>query len=51
MPLPRKLGQIEGLSRDRIPEYARLAMLDPRLAANPRPCSAGLLEELLDRAW
>ena len=51
MPLPRKLGDIEGLSRDRIPEYARLAMLDHRLAANPRPCSAGLLEELLDRAW
>lgn len=51
MPLPRKLGQIEGLSRDRIPKYARLAMLDPRLTANPRPCSAALLEDLLDRAW
>lgn len=51
MPLPRKLGQVEGLKRDRIPEYARLVMLDPRLAHNPRPCSADLLEELLDRAW
>lgn len=51
MPLPRKLGQVDGLRRDRIPELARAAMLDPRLAANPRPCSAGLLEELLDRAW
>lgn len=51
MPLPRKLGDINGLSRSKIPEYARSAMLDPRLIANPRPCSVELLEELLDRAW
>lgn len=51
MPLPRKLGDIKGLSRSKIPDYAQSAMQDPRLATNPRPCSAGLLEELLDRAW
>lgn len=51
MPLPRKLGDVNGLNRERIPQYAQSAMLDPRLIANPRPCSTGLLEELLDRAW
>ncbi len=51
MPLPRKLGQIDGLSRDRIPEYARLAMLDHCRLTNPRVCTQPLLEDLLDRAW
>lgn len=51
MPLPRKLGDINGLSRSKIPEYAQSALLDPRLIANPRPCLAELLEELIDRAW
>lgn len=50
-PLPRKLGEVAGLSRDRIPEYARLALLDPDLAFNPRECTQASLEELLDRAW
>ena len=51
MPLPRSLGLIEGLRRDRIPEYARLAMLDHCHGTNPRPCTAPDLEDLLDRAW
>ncbi len=50
-PLPRRLRDVEGLARDRFPEYARLALLDPSLAASPRPCTPALLEELLDRAW
>jgi alcohol dehydrogenase class IV len=50
-PLPRKLCDIPGLARDRLAEYARLALLDPALATNPRPCAQALLEELLDRAW
>lgn len=51
LPLPRKLGQLEGLKRDRIAEYARLAMLDHCHRTNPRRCTAPELEELLDRAW
>jgi alcohol dehydrogenase class IV len=51
LPLPRRLGQIEGLERDRIGEYARLAMLDHCRLTNPRPCTQENLEELLDRAW
>ncbi len=51
MPLPRRLGQLEGLFRDRIGEYARLAMLDHCHATNPRPCTQADMEDLLDRAW
>jgi alcohol dehydrogenase class IV len=51
MPLPRRLGQIDGLARDRISDYARLAMLDHCRLTNPRPCTRANLEELLDRAW
>jgi len=51
LPLPRHLGQIEGLRRDRIAEYARLAMLDHCHRTNPRPCTQDDLEDLLDRAW
>jgi alcohol dehydrogenase class IV len=51
MPLPRRLGQVDGLSRDRIGDYARLAMLDHCRLTNPRPCTQANLEELLDRAW
>ncbi|MDR3620128.1 MAG: iron-containing alcohol dehydrogenase [Paludisphaera borealis] len=51
MPLPRRLGQIDGLERDRISAYARLAMLDHCRLTNPRPCTQANLEELLDRAW
>jgi 4-hydroxybutyrate dehydrogenase len=51
MPIPRRLGQLEGLKRERIGEYARLAMLDHCQATNPRPCNAPDLEDLLERAW
>jgi alcohol dehydrogenase class IV len=51
LPLPRRLGQVDGLRRDKIAEYARLAMLDHCHRTNPRPCSQGELEELLERAW
>ena len=51
LPLPRRLGELDGLRRDRIPEYARLAMLDHCHRTNPRPCTQADMEELLDRAW
>ena len=51
MPLPRRLGQVEGLHGDRIAEYARLALFDHCHATNPRPCTQSDLEDLLDRAW
>lgn len=51
LPLPSRLGRIEGLRHDRIPEYARLAMLDHCRLTNPRPTCQEDLEDLLDRAW
>ncbi len=51
MPIPRRLGLLEGLKRDRIAEYARLAMLDHCHVTNPRPCSQAEMEDLLARAW
>jgi alcohol dehydrogenase class IV len=51
MPLPDRLGRVEGLRRDRIPDYARLALLDHCHKTNPRPCSRADMEDLLDRAW
>jgi 4-hydroxybutyrate dehydrogenase len=51
MPLPRRLGQLDGLHRDRIAEYARLAMLDHCHRTNPRVCTPADMEDLLDRAW
>jgi 4-hydroxybutyrate dehydrogenase len=51
LPLPKRLGEIEGLEPSRIPEYARLAMLDHCHKTNPRPCLQSDLEEILDRAW
>jgi alcohol dehydrogenase class IV len=51
LPLPRRLGKVEGLHRDRIAEYARLALIDHCHATNPRPCTQADLEDLLDRAW
>ena len=51
LPLPRRLGAIDGLRRDRIAEYARLAMLDHCHRTNPRPCSQADMETLLERAW
>jgi 4-hydroxybutyrate dehydrogenase len=51
LPLPRRLGEVEGLRYDRIDTYARLAMLDHCHRTNPRPCSHADMEELLDQAW
>ena len=51
LPIPRRLGQLDGLKSDRIAEYARLAMLDHCHATNPRPCSQADMEDLLARAW
>jgi 4-hydroxybutyrate dehydrogenase len=51
LPLPRRLAQIDGLRRDRIADYARLAFLDHCHRTNPRPCTQADLEDLLDRAW
>ena len=51
LPLPRKLGALDGLDRKLIPEYARLAMLDHCQRTNPRPCSIAELEHLLEHAW
>lgn len=51
LPLPKKLGQLEGLKRDRIPHYARLAQLDHCHRTNPRPCCLSDFETLLERAW
>jgi alcohol dehydrogenase class IV len=51
LPIPRKLGQIEDLKRERIPQYAGLALLDHCHRTNPRPCSQADLEDLLDRSW
>jgi 4-hydroxybutyrate dehydrogenase len=44
-------GKVEGLRRDRIPEYARLAMLDHCHRTNPRPCTQADMMQLLDQAW
>ena len=51
LPLPRRLGEVDGLHADRIAEYARLALIDHCQATNPRPCTQTDLEDLLDRAW
>jgi alcohol dehydrogenase class IV len=51
LPLPRRLGQLNGLRRDGIAAYARLAMLDHCHRTNPRPCTQADMEELLERAW
>ena len=45
LPLPRRLGELDGLRRDRIAEYARLAMLDHCHRTNPRPCTQADMEE------
>lgn len=51
LPIPERLGQVPGLDRGRIPEYARLAEQDHCHRTNPRPCSIADFETLLDRAW
>lgn len=51
LPLPRRLGEVPGLDRTRIPAYAQLAMRDHCHRTNPRPCVESDLAELLQRAW
>ncbi len=51
LPLPGRLGEVEGLDQSRIGEYAGLAMQDHCHRTNPRPCSVGDMEDLLQRAW
>lgn len=51
LPLPQRLGAVDGLDRGRIGHYASLAMLDHCHKTNPRPCTRADMEELLDRAW
>jgi alcohol dehydrogenase class IV len=51
LPLPRRLRELESLRREKIPDYARLALLDHCHRTNPRPCSQADLERLLDQAW
>jgi alcohol dehydrogenase class IV len=51
LPLPRRLRDVEGLHQDRIPRYARLALLDHCHRTNPRPCTQPDLEQLLEQAW
>ncbi len=51
LPLPRRLGEVEGLDRGEIAEYARLAMLDHCHRTNPRSCNEADLVGLLEAAW
>lgn len=51
LPLPRRLEDVPGLSRDRIDHYADLAMRDHCHRTNPRPCSREDMAELLVAAW
>lgn len=51
LPLPRRLGELQGLERSRIPYYAALAMQDHCHRTNPRPCEADDMERLLELAW
>jgi alcohol dehydrogenase class IV len=51
LPLPCRLGELDGLRRDAIAAYARLAMLDHCHRTNPRTCAQADMEDLLDRAW
>jgi alcohol dehydrogenase class IV len=51
LPLPRRLGELDGLTRDRISEYARLATLDHCHRTNPRPCTQDDFSAILERAW
>jgi alcohol dehydrogenase class IV len=51
LPLPKRLGAVEGLAADRIPEYAERATRDHCLRTNPRECTREELEGLLRAAW
>lgn len=51
LPLPRRLGEVAGLNRERIAEYAHLALLDQSHRTNPRSCDESSLIQLLEAAW
>ena len=51
LPLPRRLGDVPGLDHARLAEAAALALTDPAIATNPRPCTRADLEGILERAW
>ncbi len=51
LPLPPRLGQVEGLERSRIGHYAALAMSDHCHRTNPRACDEQDMARLLDAAW
>lgn len=51
LPLPRRLGEVPGLDRNRIPHYAALAERDHCHRTNPRPCTRDDFERLLDACW
>jgi alcohol dehydrogenase class IV len=51
LPLPTRLGQLEGLDRAQIPHYAALAIVDHCHRTNPRPCSQADMQSLLEAAW
>ncbi len=51
LPLPKRLGQVDGLRRDRIADYAHLALLDHCHRTNPRPCTLTDFEEMMEKAW
>lgn len=51
LPIAKRLGEIDGLDRRKIPIYADLAMRDHCHRTNPRPCSRDDMIQLLDAAW
>jgi alcohol dehydrogenase class IV len=51
LPLPRRLGRLGGLQKERISHYAQLAMRDHCHRTNTRICTVEDMEALLDRAW
>lgn len=51
LPLPKRLGQVEGLDRSRIGHYAALALKDHCHRTNPRPCREADMAWLLEQAW
>ncbi|GIW87990.1 MAG: iron-containing alcohol dehydrogenase [Isosphaeraceae bacterium] len=51
LPLPKRLGEVDGLDAARIGQYAERATRDHCLRTNPRPASTAELEELLREAW
>lgn len=51
LPLPKRLGDLQGLSVSSIDRYADLAMLDHCHRTNPRPVDREDMIQLLREAW